>query len=352
MAVTVNNGTQTPIVGTETTIATIAGGPFDLLSVYFIGGTGGSGGPIGVNLYATVNAIPTLIGSAQVMGSATGSLVEFADLRTGATGTTSLSPGAGSTFLVDAAGSTYTVKVVDLSTAPLPPGGTARQSCSVTLAGVNAADTAAATPQGAAFVALAAGATSTLTVFPGFQEQIDVAAGTSTAVPVTVSVTADCGPGSVSVVVASRTFTGVSTVNALFRNLQLPVATEYFVSVTNAGSVAVTGVLTGFTYSGTASGGGGAVVLSPEVSGPSNNNVVTGPFSQATLNWKNTVLAAQLGTNVATGTFTLAADANVGVERLAAGVQNGVALGANFASTGHIRLCKGTQILVLSLIHI
>src|SRR5580698_4232091 len=106
MALTQNTGSGIPITGSETTLASITGGPFDHISVYFQGGTGAAGGPLQLALYATVNGIQTRIAQSNVMGSPVASLIEW---------TYNLPTGIGETELVSAGGTAYAVTIIDLN---------------------------------------------------------------------------------------------------------------------------------------------------------------------------------------------------------------------------------------------
>src|SRR5271155_3860452 len=77
MAVLSNTGTVTPVVGSETTVASIAPGvSLDNISVYFVGGTGG-GGPLLLRLYAEVGGFQTLVALKQVVGSNLPSIIAW-----------------------------------------------------------------------------------------------------------------------------------------------------------------------------------------------------------------------------------------------------------------------------------
>lgn len=277
VAVTTNTGTVTPVVGAETVAATIAGGPLDLVSVYIAGGSGGGGGPIGVNLYGTVAGTLTLVGAAQVMGNtaAAGTLVEFLNTGAGATGTTSQTNVANTSFIVNAGAGTYTVKVIDLSTQPVPPGGSVRQAVTVTISGVNEGDTAADAQQTNTGV-VAPGTALPLATIAGYAQEMDVAVSQTNIVSGTMRVFADSGGGTVLALVKSVNLSGVgggtSSAAACFRNLILPVATRYLVSFLNTATVNQTITLTACTFSGASGGGGGVVVLTGNTNGPSNAN--------------------------------------------------------------------------------
>lgn len=227
MAVTLNTGTVVPATGIETQVAAIAGGPFDNLSVYFQGGVGGGGGPLGLFLYATVNGVVTRVAQAQVMGTPNASIIEWS-LPGGP-----LAGPSETTNVVSAAGTAYSVTVQDLSQGVPPPGAAARGAVTVTLAGVNEFDNAADAEL--SFTgALPGGTTETLGPIAGWAQSLDVALSQQNLPLVQVQVVADCGAGSVQATVDSVQMSGADTTIAqVFRKLALPVFTRLFVSVTN-----------------------------------------------------------------------------------------------------------------------
>src|SRR5271156_3051750 len=115
MAVTANTGTITPIVGLEQDVATIAGGPFDNVSVYIVGGTGGGGGALEFALYATVGGFRTRVAQKKIMGDKVPSIIDW---DTGLGPLSLGSGGAGQTDNLDVGGTNYTGTVIDLSGAP------------------------------------------------------------------------------------------------------------------------------------------------------------------------------------------------------------------------------------------
>jgi hypothetical protein len=263
MAVVSNTASVTPQVGVQLACGIIAGGPFDNVSVYFTGGLGGSG-PIALRLHALVNGLRTLIATKNMQGTSQPTLVDFELVETN---------DETESVLVNAGGASYVVTVQDLSTgnpANTPP----RQPVTITVAGVDEFDTAPDAQQGAALAA-APGGPGTLPVIAGYAQQMDVAIDQANLPAVTVQVLADCGPGSVRAVVAQAPMQGKSAngIASVFRNLRLPVATEYIVQFINNGAVAVTVVLTATTYSESVAAGG-VVVLNGDVIGPSNANTV------------------------------------------------------------------------------
>jgi hypothetical protein len=331
MAVTSNTGAPTlPVVGAETDVAAIAPGtPLDNVTVYVIGGTGGGGGLLEYALYATVGGFRTRVAQKAIVGSAIGSIIDFD------TGLGPLSGGAGDraqTEQVDAGGTTYTVTVIDLSTTPAALS-SPRTAVTVTIAGVDAFDTVPDQNFGATFVALGPGATGTLTTFNGYAQLMDVAIDQTNLPPVTVTVVADCGPGSVSATVISVNMTGKdATIASVFRGIRLPVATRYFVSVTNQSQGAITTTLTGVTYSVSITAGG-VVVLNGDVIGPSNANTV--------IKWDNVpLLLAGLGN------FGAPVDAAVPIFDLATGFWRNFALsgGATMTNAGVVTINPATTI--------
>lgn len=324
MAVTSNTGTITPVVGTEQDVATISGGPFDNLTVYVVGGTGGAGGALEFALYATVGGFRTRVAQKMIMGDNVPSIIDWDTGR----GPLNLgSGGKGQTENLDVGGTDYTVTVIDLSTGP----GQARAAVTVTLAGVDTFDTVGGANFGAALT-IAAGATASLTVFPGYAQSMDVAIDQTNLPSVTVSVTADCGGGTVAATVIERQMGGRDeTVAAVFQGIKLPIATRYFVNVTNDSSASITVVTTGITYSVTASSGGGVVTLSPDVIGPSNANEV--------VQWAHVPLVL-----VGSGTFTTPVDAAVPIYDLGANSWRAFALsgGATMTNAGVVTINAGS----------
>lgn len=307
MPVTVGNGTVTPVVGTETDVAFIAPGtPLDNLSVYVVGGTGGGGGPLEFALYATVGGFRTRVAQKMIRGDDTPSIIDW---DTGLGPLSGGSGGAGQTEQIDAGGTTYTVTVIDLSAGPAVP----RNPVSVTIAGVDSFDTALDANFGQVF-SLAPGATGTLPVFPGYAQLMDVAIDQGNLPPVTVTVAADCGPGSVlDTVVVSVDMTGRDDdIATVFRGIKLPVATRYFVSVSNNSNNSFAVTLTGITYSVSITAGG-AVILNGDVIGPSNNNIV--------IKWDNVPLLL-----VGLGNFGAPVDAAIPIFDAGLGVWRNFAL--------------------------
>jgi hypothetical protein len=327
MAVTSNTGTVTPAVGVETDVVAIAPGtPLDNLTVYVVGGTGGGGGLLEFALYATVGGFRTRVAQKTIVGSASASIIDF---DTGLGPLEGGSGGGGQTEQVDAGGTTYTITVIDLSTMPAPffaP----RAPVTVTIAAVDSFDTAADQNFGTTFVALGPTATGTLTTFNGYAQLMDVAIDQTNLPPVTVTVAADCGGGSVRATVVSVNMTGVdATIASVFRGIKLPVATRYFVSVTNNSLGAITTTLTGVTYSVSITAGG-VVVLNGDVIGPSNANTV--------IKWDNVPLL--LG---AAPGFTTPADAAIPIYDLGLNEWRTFALsgGATMTNAGVVTVSAG-----------
>jgi hypothetical protein len=274
MAVLSNTGAPVvPIVGTEQTVATIApGAPLDNVTVYVTGGTGGGGGLLEFALYAEVGGFQTRIAQKQTLGSNVASIIDWD------TGIAPLDGGGGTRAqneLIDAGGTNYTVTVIDLSAGLPPAGSPPRQAVTVTIAGVATFDTVADQNFGALLGPIAPAGTAFLSTFNGYAQFMDVAIDQTNLPPVTVTLAADCGVGSVQAIVESVNLTGVdSDIAAVFRKVNLPVATRYFVSVTNKSSIALSVTLTGVTYSLVPATAGGVVTLSGDVIGPSNANTV------------------------------------------------------------------------------
>lgn len=268
MAVTLNTGTVVPATGVETQVAAIAGGPFDNLSVYFQGGVGGGGGPLGLFLYASVNGVVTRVAQAQVMGTPNASIIEWS-LPGGP-----LAGPSETTNVVSAAGTAYSVTVQDLSQGVPPPGAPARGAVTVTLAGVNEFDNAADAEL--SFTgALAGGVTETLGPIAGWAQSLDVALSQQNLPLVEVEVVADCGAGSVQATVTSVQMSGADTTIAqVFRKLALPVFTRLFVSVTNLSQTNIPNLSLTAATTSINTAAGGAVTLAGNANGPSNANTV------------------------------------------------------------------------------
>jgi hypothetical protein len=249
-----------PVVNVETDVATITpGAPLDNISVYFVGGQG-SPGPLRLRLYAVVGGFRTLVAQTQLMGTPIPSIIDFQ----------TVGRGDSSTDVVDPAGTAYIVTIQDLSATPGQPA----KGVTVTLAGVNTFDTAADQDFGALVGPLAPGASQTLPVFGGYAQLMDVAIDQSNLPPVFVTISADCGPGSVQAVVIETAMAGRDdTVQGVFRDLKLPVATRYFATVTNQSQRNLSVVFTAVTHS-VAATSGGAVILNGDVIGPSASNTV------------------------------------------------------------------------------
>jgi hypothetical protein len=254
MAVLSNTGTATPVSGAETDVATIAPGtPLDNVTVYVRGGTGRK---LEYALYATVGGVRTRVAQMQIIGSNVPSIVAWQ----------TIGKGDGQTEIVDAGGTNYTVTVIDQTGTPgLSPPVTA------TIAGVDDFDTAA-DQNFATLFALAPGGVGTLATFNGYAQLMDVAINQARLPPVLVTVEADCGPGSLRAVVKESPMSGVDDgMASVFRGLVLPVATRYFVSVTNESGQNVNTTLAAVTYSISITAGG-VVILTGNDNGPSNNN--------------------------------------------------------------------------------
>lgn len=344
MAVLSNTGTATPVVGAETVVATIApGGPLDNLTVYVVGGIGGGGGPLEYALYAEVGGFQTRVAQKQIVGSNVATILDF-DTGLGplAGGTAGV---LGQTEQVDAGGTNYTVTVIDLSSGFLPPGGGARQPVTVTIAAVDSFDTVTDQNFGALLGPLAPGASASLTTMNGYAQLMDVAIDQTNLSPVTVTVSADCGSAdpvlaSVQAPVVSVTMAGADTdIASVFRGIKLPVATRYFVTVTNASSFPLSVTLTAVTYSVSITSGG-VVALLGDVIGPSNNNTV--------IKWDNVPLLR----GAVAGSFDLAqlslSDAEVPIFDAALGEWRAFALsgGATMNNLGVVTIAAGSLALV------
>lgn len=253
MAVTFATGSVIP-TGSETSVCTITGGPFDKTSVYVQGGVGGQG-QLQYRLYATVGGFLTLVAQSKVLGSNVASLLEWQDVATGST----------TSIIVNAAGTDYTLTVQDLTP------GQARGGVTATLASVNTFDTASDANAGS-LLTVGPGAEGFLASFAGYAQLIDVALDQRILPLVLVTVYANCGGGSVQAAVAKVSLSGQDrTISAVFQDLVLPPATTYLVSLTNQSQAFVSLVLTGATHS-VAATSGGAIILGGDVIGPSSAN--------------------------------------------------------------------------------
>lgn len=332
MAVLVGNGTATPVVGIETTVATIApGAPLDNLSIYFVGGTGGGGGLLELALYATVGGFQTRVGQKKVVGTNTPSLIAWdtgaGPFSGGSGGSGSQGGSSGQEEIFNAGGTAYTVTVIDLSNVPAPAF-MPRQPVSVTIAGVNQFDTVVDQNAGALLGPIVPTGSASLAVFNGYAQFMDVAVDQSALPKVTISVTADCGVGSVlGTIVDEITMMGSDTdIATVFRDLELPVATEYFVTITNESLQAMTATLTAVTHSLVVTAGG-AVTLGGDVIGPSSANTV--------IKWDGVPL-----TLVGAGNFTTPVDAaipiyNIGTNKWSALAMSG---GATMTDLGVVTI--------------
>ena len=259
MAVLSNTGTVTPVSGAETDVAAIAPGtPLDNVSVYVRGGVGRK---LEYALYATVGGVRTRVAQAGIMGSNAASIIAWQ----------TIGKGDGQTEQVDAGGTDYTVTVIDQTGTPgVSP------SVTVTIAGVDAFDTAADQDFSAPFV-LGPGGSGALPTFNGYAQLMDVAINQARLPPVLVTVEADCGAAdpvlpSVRAVVKEASMSGIDDgLASVFRGLKLPVAKRYFVSVKNESVQNVSTTLAAVTYSVSITAGG-VVVLTGNDNGPSNAN--------------------------------------------------------------------------------
>lgn len=320
MAVISNTGTVTPVIAAETDVVAIApGSPLDNITVYFVGGRFGGGGPLELALYATVGGFRTRVAQAKVMGSLVSSIVAWQ----------TIGKGDGQTELVDAGGTDYTVTVIDLSG---QIGTTPREPVTITIAGVNEFDTVPDQNFGAALV-VPAGTTQFLPTFDGYAQLMGVAIDQTNLPLVFVSISADCGPGSVLAEVVGVEMTGRDEdIAAVFRGFELPVATRYFVSVKNESPGTITVITTGVTHSVQATSGG-AVVLGGDVIGPSAANTV--------IKWDNVSLLL-----VGAGNFGAPVDAGIPIYDL------GLDVWRTFAITDDVTMLNTGVATVVKWLHV
>lgn len=305
MAVLSNTGTVTPITQSEQdVVAIVPGAPLDNLTVYFVGGQLGGGAPLMLALYATVGGTRTRVAQAQVQGSSSPSIIAWQ----------SIGRGDGETEQLNVGGTTYTISVIDLSTR-VPPLSAGRLPVTVTMAAVDTFDTVADGNFSAA-IALAPGATGFLPTFSGYAQLMDVAIDQTNLPSVNLFVTADCGASSVlgSVIVSSAMAGRDDDIASAFRGIKLPVATRYFVGLTNNTNSSIVVTVTGITYSVSITAGG-AVALSGDVIGASNANTV--------IKWDNVPLLLS-----GSGNFGSPADAAVPI------YDTGLAAWRTFALSG------------------
>lgn len=332
MAVTVvNAGPIQPLVGQEVVVANLAGGPFDNIDVYVSGGTNPSGGAsqeMRFRLYATVGALSSIVSEAAYTAGqgGTGALLTWP--------TNSALPGLlGQTGpTVHAGGTAYILTVFTPNLTGFVQSNP--NTIAATVAAVQASDVVADTNSAATVLVPASGSIQ-VTTANGYVPFADVGALLAGLPACTFRLFANCGVGSVEAQIANGgSGAGSSLSNAILREVVLPVATQYRLTVEfttpNGATANCTASLS--TYeNATGGGGGGAVVLNPEVTGPSNANVVSGPFSTASLAWQAGVLApkwtqlisaagagqpltvaaqaAQVGTNTAGGQLVLGSGA-------------------------------------------
>jgi len=182
MSVQSNTGTVNPTANAQQIVAMLGSGPFDNLSAYVQGGSTGS---YLFRLFAIVDGVQVLVARANILASQAASLIAWQQ-------------DGGDSTIISAAGEAYILTVQSNSAGASDP-------VTVTLAGVDEFDTAPG-EQAAESFTLAAGATGTIGPFQGFSQAIDVGVDqTLITSPITVSVLADCGPGSVQAVVKSVT---------------------------------------------------------------------------------------------------------------------------------------------------
>jgi hypothetical protein len=273
MAVTTLTGVATPVTGAETTVISIAGGPFDNVSVYYQGGLGGGGGDIGFALLATVDGTLTQIAYAELPGSQIPQLIEWQD-PTNQQSFPATKANSETNQNVRAGGTSYTITIIDLSQQIAPATAVPRQPVTVTIAGVDEFDTVADGDISELF-SLAPGASGALPAFSGWAQLMDVACDQSNLVNVTVTIFASNTGGLVAPIKEITWGGSGGTIQAVLRGLELPVATSFIVQITNNAQVTQNVTLTAITYSVVASsGGGGVVTLTGNANGPSNNNTV------------------------------------------------------------------------------
>ena len=277
MAVTfANSSTVQPLQGTEVAVATIVGGPFDNVDAFVSGGGGSI--QLQFRLYVTVGTLRSLVAEASYGGPPNSASGQGTVLRWSSLGKPIANP-------VTAGGTQYDLVVYALNgNGPI---------VLATLAGVNTSDTATAGSTSATVAFPAIYGSTTITSNAGYAHAADVGVSQSSLPACAFDLFASCGGGSVEALVAFQNISGGNGITAIMRQVVLPAATTYRLAIRNLGIVGPATVTASLsTYSG--GSGGGSVVLSPEVTGPSNNNVVSGPFSSASLAWKANVLGPTL----------------------------------------------------------
>jgi hypothetical protein len=270
MPVTSNTGTVTPVLGGEITIATIGGGPFDVVSAFAIGGGTPDGfGQLIYRLYSIVGGLSSLVAESTIVGGGASSILQWQIPGSG---------GAASQF-VRAGGTSYTLTVtavpgvgqtLEFATQPRSP-------ATATVAGDDENDAAAPATISPVLVVPPYSIASSPNV-AGFAQSMDVSVD-QTGLPQTTIITifANNGPGSVEAVVQSVTLPGPDATTAVLRNVTLPAASVYRVGVSNQSGAAISVPLGIATYSVVAVAGAGA--LTPlagnvGVSGPENANLI------------------------------------------------------------------------------
>jgi hypothetical protein len=271
MPVTSVTGTVTPSLGSETTLATLGGGPFDLVSTYVVGGASGDGVGLCIyRMYVTVGGLSSLIAESRVVGSAKGAILQWQ----------LIGAGSGESQFVVAGGTAYrlTVTAAPAPGQPFAASVTARTPATATIAGVGFNDVAADVTTAPVLAVPLLGEAFSPTI-AGFAQRMDVSVD-QTGLPQTTTVTiyANNGVGSVEAPVVRVLLPGPDAITAVLRKIELPVASFYRIGVLNDTVTPIVVPLGIATYSVVAVAGSG--VLAPlagdvGVSGPENANFIS-----------------------------------------------------------------------------
>ena len=295
MAVTVVNAPVTqPLVGQEVAVASLPGGPFDNVDVYISGGTS-PGGPstpaltMYFRVYATVGALRALVSEAPYNAGTSGA----GALLTWPTPNGNLPGVPGQTSPTFHAGGTQ----YDLVVFTPNPTGTPQSNpntIAATMAAVQNGDYAVDTNSSAPVVVPASGSIQ-VTTANGFSPFADISADQRGLPALNFRVFANCGGGSVEAQVAFGQSAANGNINVILREISLPVATTYRLTVEQTVGSSSTPTCTASLATYTAAsggGGGGPVALTGNANGPSNANHVE-DFVTSTTD-ANVTIATQL----------------------------------------------------------
>jgi hypothetical protein len=260
----VNSGVIQPLVNQEVIVATLGGGSFDNLDAYVQGGQWD--GQLSFRIYATNGAVRARVAQAAYQGP------RAARLFWQVIGQTQpQSP-------LSCDGTNYDLVVFALPNPqnnglnPVPPG-----TIQATLAGVNDGDVVADTNVSAAPVLPALGGEVVVATAAGYVERADVAVNMAGLPAVQLNLYASCGAGSVQALVQFTQTGGADQSEAVMVGVPLPVGTLFTLTAQKVVGDGVVGQAcpASLATGSFASSGGGIGLLSPQVTGPLNNNVIT-----------------------------------------------------------------------------